>query len=108
MSVGGHRMTRAGNLSLPLLYYQYSYTVYHIRAGFPRRLFHLYCARQLRIKTSKDTHQPRLTIYGFVKKSRHSGENRSPVFPNYLNYWIPAFAGMTENDIFQTFQFINS
>jgi hypothetical protein len=28
-------MTRAGNLSLPLLYYQYSHTAYHIRAGLP-------------------------------------------------------------------------
>jgi hypothetical protein len=34
-SVGGHRMTRAGNLSLPLPYYQYSHTAYHIRAGLP-------------------------------------------------------------------------
>jgi hypothetical protein len=33
MSVGGHRMTRAGELSLPLLYNQYFRIVYHIRAG---------------------------------------------------------------------------
>jgi len=33
-SKGGHRVTRAGKLSLPLLYNQYANKiVYHIRAG---------------------------------------------------------------------------